>query len=203
MKSVDVKWGEVSIVIWTVLKWCVWLHSCYNWACTTLISFICSLTCEIFICFPAFISEPNFAVYSYKEGCKWSINTVVACLEINSRVWVACFTVQIIPVEKLSKGRFQDNFEFVQWFKKFFDANYDLHGYDAVSSRGGEPLGSIPPAIPAAAVPKRPGTTSSQKSLPSSRQQMPGTTRPRMCCIVSVLFLVSLCCRMWNFKQSG
>ncbi|EAX00661.1 microtubule-associated protein, RP/EB family, member 3, isoform CRA_b, partial [Homo sapiens] len=31
---------------------------------------------------------------------------------------------KIIPVEKLVKGKFQDNFEFIQWFKKFFDANY-------------------------------------------------------------------------------
>ena len=39
------------------------------------------------------------------------------------------------------KGRFQDNFEFVQWFKKFFDANYDGSEYDPVNARGGEPLG--------------------------------------------------------------
>ncbi|KAJ8258481.1 hypothetical protein COCON_G00174930 [Conger conger] len=31
---------------------------------------------------------------------------------------------RVIPVEKLIRGKFQDNFEFVQWFKKFFDANY-------------------------------------------------------------------------------
>merc|ERR1712235_96264 len=31
---------------------------------------------------------------------------------------------KVIPVERLIKGRFQDNFEFVQWFKKFFDANW-------------------------------------------------------------------------------
>jgi len=80
-------------------------------------------------------------------------------------------------VEKLSKGRFQDNFEFVQWFKKFFDANYDLHDYNAVVARGGEPLGSIPPAIPATGVSKRPVITSSQKTLPSSRQQMVGAPR--------------------------
>lgn len=46
------------------------------------------------------------------------------------------------PIEKLVKGKYQDNFEFVQWFKRFFDANYDGHPYDALAARGGEPLGS-------------------------------------------------------------
>ena len=85
--------------------------------------------------------------------------------------------MQIIPVEKLSKGRFQDNFEFVQWFKKFFDANYDLHDYNAVAARAGEPLGTIPPAVSGSAPPKRPVMTSSQKTLPSSR----AASRTRMC----------------------
>ena len=43
----------------------------------------------------------------------------------------------MVPIEKLVKGRFQDNFEFVQWFKKFFDANYSGEEYDAVAARGG------------------------------------------------------------------
>jgi RP/EB family microtubule-associated protein len=47
---------------------------------------------------------------------------------------------KIIPVEKLVKGRFQDNFEFVQWFKKFFDANFDGKDYDALAARDGVPL---------------------------------------------------------------
>lgn len=50
--------------------------------------------------------------------------------------------VQVIPVDKLVKGRFQDNFEFLQWFKKFFDANYDGREYDAYEARGFVPLGS-------------------------------------------------------------
>ncbi|XP_039479338.1 microtubule-associated protein RP/EB family member 1 isoform X2 [Drosophila santomea] len=49
---------------------------------------------------------------------------------------------KIIPVDKLIKGRFQDNFEFLQWFKKFFDANYDGREYDPVSQRGGVKLGN-------------------------------------------------------------
>ena len=54
----------------------------------------------------------------------------------------SCFCFQIIPVERLVKGRFQDNFEFVQWFKKFFDANYDGAEYDPLAMRGSEPLGA-------------------------------------------------------------
>lgn len=49
---------------------------------------------------------------------------------------------QVIPVDKLIKGRFQDNFEFLQWFKKFFDANYDGREYDGLEARGGILIGS-------------------------------------------------------------
>lgn len=43
-----------------------------------------------------------------------------------------------IPVEKLTKGRFQDNLEFCQWFRKFFEKNHggDVE-YDALAVRGG------------------------------------------------------------------
>lgn len=46
-----------------------------------------------------------------------------------------------MPVDRLIKGRFQDNFEFLQWFKKFFDANYDGREYDAQEARFGIGLG--------------------------------------------------------------
>ncbi|KAJ8033939.1 Microtubule-associated protein RP/EB family member 3 [Holothuria leucospilota] len=49
---------------------------------------------------------------------------------------------KIIPVEKLIRGRFQDNFEFVQWFKKFFDANYSGQSYDAEAVRSGAGVSS-------------------------------------------------------------
>ena len=32
--------------------------------------------------------------------------------------------MKAVDVDKLSKQKFQDNFEFLQWYKKFFDANY-------------------------------------------------------------------------------
>lgn len=75
------------------------------------------------------------------------------------------------------KGRFQDNFEFLQWFKKFYDANYgdSATNYDALSAREGLPMGhgssagaaAMPraaaatkkPAAPVGKVPARPQTS--------------------------------------------
>lgn len=44
-------------------------------------------------------------------------------------------------MDKLIKGRFQDNFEFLQWFKKFFDANYGGQEYNAYEARSGIVIG--------------------------------------------------------------
>uniref|UniRef100_A0A1L8DX82 Putative microtubule-binding protein involved in cell cycle control n=2 Tax=Nyssomyia neivai TaxID=330878 RepID=A0A1L8DX82_9DIPT len=79
---------------------------------------------------------------------------------------------KIIPIDRLVKGRFQDNFEFLQWFKKFFDANYDGKDYNALLARENLPMGmgsaassksalagpkrSIPAAAPPARVPVKP-----------------------------------------------
>merc|ERR1719204_1264895 len=53
-----------------------------------------------------------------------------------------------IPVDKLIKGKFQDNFEFCQWFKRFFDANYSgSDGYDPLANRGNvQPIATTGPA---------------------------------------------------------
>ncbi|EDW31407.1 GL11119 [Drosophila persimilis] len=80
--------------------------------------------------------------------------------------------IQIIPIDKLIKGRFQDNFEFLQWFKKFFDANYDGRDYDASGVREGAPMG-----FGSGAVKSLPGTGSS--GVASSYRRTPATaTRP-------------------------
>lgn len=49
---------------------------------------------------------------------------------------------KIVPIDKLVKGKFQDNFEFLQWFKKFFDANYSGQDYNAMLVREGQPMGA-------------------------------------------------------------
>jgi len=82
---------------------------------------------------------------------------------------------KIVPVDRLVKARFQDNFEFLQWFKKFFDANYGGQDYDAVGMRGGEEVGSGgKPARPAMAAKAMSGMP---KRSPAARPA-PAASRP-------------------------
>ncbi|KAK7794073.1 hypothetical protein R5R35_010281 [Gryllus longicercus] len=37
---------------------------------------------------------------------------------------------KMVEIDRLVKGKFQDNFEFLQWFKKFFEANYKAQNKD-------------------------------------------------------------------------
>ena len=46
---------------------------------------------------------------------------------------------------KSHSSDFQDNFEFIQWFKKFFDANYQGGKCDAIGARGNADVGGQPP----------------------------------------------------------
>jgi hypothetical protein len=55
---------------------------------------------------------------------------------------IACDKVNVdrkIDVDRLIKGRYQDNFEFLQWLKKFYENNVGINGnpsqYDAVGRR--------------------------------------------------------------------
>ncbi|KAM4695484.1 microtubule-associated protein RP/EB family member 3 isoform 1-T2 [Discoglossus pictus] len=76
---------------------------------------------------------------------------------------------KIIPVERLVKGKFQDNFEFIQWFKKFFDANYDGKDYDPLLSRQGQDVSPSPnPGEPVFNKPRKPiGTAVPQRTSPT------------------------------------
>ena len=45
----------------------------------------------------------------------------------------------MVEIDKLTKGKYQDNLEFVQWLKSYFDANYKHEvEYDAVARRYGQ-----------------------------------------------------------------
>ena len=73
-----------------------------------------------------------------------------------------------MPIDKLVKGRFQDNFEFLQWFKKFFDANYGGSEYDALGQREGLPMGMGGASAPrGTGLIRKPPSTSPPAKLPS------------------------------------
>ncbi|KAI1892841.1 hypothetical protein AGOR_G00137680 [Albula goreensis] len=79
---------------------------------------------------------------------------------------------KIIPVDKLIKGKFQDNFEFVQWFKKFFDANYDGKEYDPVEARQGQDTAPIPNPSMSANKPKKILSTAPQRPAAVAKPKM-------------------------------
>ncbi|TRY93501.1 hypothetical protein DNTS_011710 [Danionella cerebrum] len=84
---------------------------------------------------------------------------------------------KIIPVDKLVKSKFQDNFEFVQWFKKFFDANYDGKEYDPVAARQGqESAASQTPPVPAATANKAKKPSSTPQRTAAAPKSTPKTS---------------------------
>lgn len=84
---------------------------------------------------------------------------------------------KVIPVERLVKGRFQDNFEFVQWFKRFFDANNQGYDYDPLAARGGEPVGA---ANSKGALSKPPSSKpAAPTGVPKSKVAAPKPAAPR------------------------
>ncbi|KAG6836148.1 hypothetical protein H0H93_010917 [Arthromyces matolae] len=61
----------------------------------------------------------------------------IANFKILQNVFKAKKIDKPIPVEKLVKCKMQDNLEFLQWMKRFWDTNYGGQGYDAVGRREG------------------------------------------------------------------
>ena len=73
-------------------------------------------------------------------------------------------------MERLGKGRFQDSFEFVQWFKRFFDANNQGYDYDPLAARGGEPVGQANSKGALSKAPtNRPAAPAAAAAVPKSR----------------------------------
>jgi len=63
----------------------------------------------------------------------------IANLKVMQNVFKAKKIDKPIPVEKLVKCKMQDNLEFLQWLKRFWDQNYGGQGYDPVARRKGAP----------------------------------------------------------------
>jgi len=94
---------------------------------------------------------------------------------------------QVVEVGKLTKQKFQDNFEFLQWFKKFFDANYSGDEYDAFEARGGAQMGNGSAPAPAGSRstgrtmnrPLKPQNVSAFKSSPGRNGVAHNPTGPK------------------------
>ena len=94
------------------------------------------------------------------------------------------------------KGKFQDNFEFLQWFKKFFDANYGGQEYDALAVRGGvmpnatsgstgiavkKPVAAVVTKQPSTIKPKLPsGTIAPKKASPAPAKPASSIAKPNV-----------------------
>ncbi|KAI9844316.1 MAG: hypothetical protein M1838_002221 [Thelocarpon superellum] len=81
---------------------------------------------------------------------KFNVNTEYAYLQ-NFKILQNCFTKhqidRIVAVEQLIKCKMQDNLEFLQWTKRYWDQYYPGGDYDAVARRKAS---GAPPAAPAA-----------------------------------------------------
>ena len=93
---------------------------------------------------------------------------------------LGCFTRheidKIIPVQALVKCKMQDNLEFLQWTRQYWDNNFDdSRPYDPIARRkgSGAPAATKPPAAP-----KPPAVTSARTSGAGAarRGRSPATT---------------------------
>ncbi|KAI0127683.1 microtubule associated protein [Xylariales sp. AK1849] len=95
---------------------------------------------------------------------KFNVNTEYAYIQ-NFKVLQNSFAKhqvdKPIPVQSLVKCKMQDNLEFLQWTKKFWDQYYPGGDYDAVSRRKGAPTGAsgTGPAVTNTGAARRAGGT--------------------------------------------
>lgn len=94
---------------------------------------------------------------------KFNVNTEYAYLQ-NFKILTNAFSAQGIdrpvPVQSLVKCKMQDNLEFLQWMKRYWDANFPGTEYDAVARRKGQGMATAPASAPrSTAAPKARGTT--------------------------------------------
>ncbi len=82
-----------------------------------------------------------------------------------------------LPVEKLVKGKYQDNLEFMQWFKRFYELNNPALDYDPVAARaGGKGASAARAAAPAGSSSSSSRTVSTTPSKPRATSRSIGSS---------------------------
>jgi len=76
------------------------------------------------------------------------------------------------------KGKYQDNLEFCQWLKAFFEKNYNGEPYDAVGRRKGQDLFYLGGAIAAPVKKSAPGEAP-KKSVATTAGGITAATKPK------------------------
>ncbi|CAK7274370.1 microtubule integrity protein mal3 [Sporothrix epigloea] len=93
---------------------------------------------------------------------KFNVNSEYAYIQ-NFKVLQNCFQKhqvdRPIPVEALVKCKMQDNLEFLQWTKRYWDQHYPGGDYDAVARRKGAPVTTSAARAPVSTGAARRGTT--------------------------------------------
>jgi len=100
---------------------------------------------------------------------KFNVNTEYAYIQ-NFKILQNCFTKhgidRTVPVESLVKCKMQDNLEFLQWSKRFWDQYFPGHDYDAVARRKSTAApgpAAAPPPLAAAAARSSTGASTTRK----------------------------------------
>ncbi|KUJ21099.1 uncharacterized protein LY89DRAFT_638949 [Mollisia scopiformis] len=103
---------------------------------------------------------------------KFNVNTEYAYLQ-NFKILQNCFTRHGIDrpvnVEQLIKCKMQDNLEFLQWSKRYWDQYFPGGDYDAVARRRGS--GAPPPAT--APAPRTSAGTARRGTTPTTGPRVP------------------------------
>jgi len=120
---------------------------------------------------------------TFRTSRSYKVRLIAATLPPQSKLIFLsiadCFTKhsidRTVPVESLVKCKMQDNLEFLQWSKRFWDQYFPGHEYDAVARR--KAAGSAAPAAPAAArISTGASTTRKTGTTPVSRPGARGLT---------------------------
>lgn len=66
----------------------------------------------------------------------------ISNFKVLQQAFAKCKIQKYIDIEKLSKGKYQDNLEFIQWLKRYFDLynKNDPSLYDAPAARKNAPV---------------------------------------------------------------
>jgi len=108
--------------------------------------------CQVLDCLYPGQIRMNLVNWNAKNDYEWVNNFKLAQTVMNKNN-----ISKPIPVDKLVKAKYQDNLEFLQWFKHFYECKYQGQEYDAPARRAlakdGGPKGVTAPAKKASGKP--------------------------------------------------